>query len=64
MVGEEPASEFDIGDWVIMPSRPKNGKGQVKAMDFSSGVWMYTVFFPDWYGGQEYIGPGEVFEKV
>ena len=62
---------FNIGDWVIMPSRPKNGKGQVKSIELMPGGdencmedWMYTVFFPEWYGGQEYTAPYTIFEKA
>ncbi len=66
-----PGFVFNIGDWVIMPSRPKNGKGQVRSIDLTPDGdencmedWMYTVFFPEWYGGQEYSAPYTVFEKV
>ena len=62
---------FNIGDWVIMTSRPKNGKGQVKSIELMEGGdancaedWMYTVYFPEWYGGQEYTAPYTIFERA
>ena len=69
--GSNPTFIFNIGDWVMMPSRPKYGKGQVKSIEPMEGGnancaedWMYTVFFPEWYGGQEYTAPYTIFERA
>ncbi len=69
--GSNSALIYDIGDTVIMPSRPQYGKGQVTKIELMPGGdenvaedWMYTVFFPEWYGGNEYTAPYDIFEKA
>ena len=69
--GSNPAVVFKVGDWVMMPSRPKYGRGQVRSIELTPGGnencyddWMYTVFFPEWHGGNEYTAPYTIFEKA